>query len=90
MIDKPYDYNHLLAKLLCRLLQITQAQLIEHVDGVPMIGDPDRNKTLSMARPIIIAGDFGHGVTNRYLSIEDVPTSGAKGFLVPRAAWFRE
>jgi len=35
-IDKPYDYNFILAKLLCRLLNAQEASQIEYVDGVPI------------------------------------------------------
>jgi len=77
-IDKPHEYTHIIAELICNALGSAGTN-IEFVDGVPMIPDPNRGKILSLARPIITAGDFGLGVKDRYLSIEDVPTAGRQG-----------
>jgi hypothetical protein len=85
-IDKPYDYNYLIAKILCRLLDTQAQQSIFVVGGVPYFYDPARGKYLSLARPIIRAGAYGEGVTSRYLRIEDVAASGLQGFFLPRAA----
>lgn len=84
LIDKPYDYNQLVAKLLCQALQ--QSSQIEFVDGVPMMPDPGRGKTLSISRSIVRAGDFGQNISDRYLSMDDIPSMNKQGFLLPRPA----
>jgi len=86
LIDKPYDRDHLLAKLLCRILSGQLITPIDVVDGVPMFYDPNRDKNLSFARPIVEAGAHGLNITNRYLKMEDVPSAGEQGFLLPRKA----
>lgn len=83
-VDKPLEYTHIIAELLCKATNPTQN--IVFVDGVPMIYDPTRGKTLSIDREVIRAGDFGKGVTNRSLSMDDVPSAGSQGYPVPRPA----
>jgi hypothetical protein len=86
LIDKPYDYNQLIAKLLCQLLQAAQHQQIVIEDGVPYFWDSDRSKMLSLARPIIRGGANGNAIDSRYLKMDDVATAGDQGFLIPRPA----
>jgi hypothetical protein len=86
LIDKPYDYNQLIAKILCQLLQAAQQQQIVIDNGVPYFWDSDRSKMLSLARPIIRGGAYGEAIDSRYLKMEDVATAGAQGFLIPRKA----
>lgn len=85
-IDKPYDYNYILAKLLCRLLNASTASTIEYVDGVPMNYDTLRDKILSLPRPVILSGAYGSGITDRYLKLSGVPSAGSQGYLLPRKA----
>jgi hypothetical protein len=85
--DSPYAYNNLIARMLNDLLAFTQQQAIIYDGGVPYTLDPIRNKFLSLARPVFIAGYQGLGVTNRYLEVPgDVTTMGQQGVLLPRAA----
>jgi hypothetical protein len=86
IIDKPYDYNQLLVKLLCKLVQSTAGGDISFVDGVPMVFDPNRSKILSLARPPITAGWCAKNVVDRYLAMDQVPSKGAQGFYLPRKA----
>jgi len=83
-IDKPHEYTHIIAELICR--SVTSLTTVEHVDGVPMIQDPNRGKTLSMARPIIMGTWCGRNICNRYLKIGDVPSINDQGFYLPRKA----
>lgn len=87
LIDKPYEYNHLLAKILCDLVGQSQSQSIIYDGGVPYTVDPTRNKSLSLARVVHHAGAHGLGVTNRYLQVAgDVAAMGEQGILIQRAA----
>lgn len=85
-IDKPHEHMHIIAELLCKALDQAQETNIEYVGGVPMLLDPIRNKTLSLARPIINAGDHGRNKCDQYLKLADVHTAGEQGFLIPRKA----
>lgn len=83
LIDKPLDYNALLTKI----LQESNAQVtVVLIDGVPMIVDNIRGKTLSVARPVVQATLFGQNMSQRYLKIGEVPTQSSQGFILPRAA----
>ena len=85
--DSPYAYNNLIARILNDLLAFTQTQAIVYDGGVPYTLDPNRNKFLSLARPLFISGYQGLGVTNRYLQVPgDVATMGQQGVLLPRPA----
>lgn len=85
--DSPYAYNNLIARILNDLIAQSQAQDITYDGGVPYTMDPSRNKFLSLARPLFIAGAQGFGVTNRYLQLPgDVATMGQQGVLLPRPA----
>lgn len=85
--DSPYAYNNLIARILNDLLALTQTQAIVYDNGVPYTLDPSRNKFLSLARPLFIAGYQGFSVTNRYLQVPgDVATMGQQGVLLPRDA----
>jgi hypothetical protein len=86
LIDKPYDYNHLIAKILCELIDLTTSQNIQHIGGVPMLTDPLRNKLLSVARPSFLFNSFGQVVKNRYLKVGEVPTQSQQGVLITRDA----
>lgn len=79
LIDKPHDYNSLISKLFAF---VSQSQ-INFVDGVPYIFDPDRQKNLSLTRPVITSAYYGQNQNSRYLRLDGVTCSG-NGFLIPR------
>ena len=85
-IDKPHEYSRLIARILSDLLNATILQQIVLFDGVPYNYDNIRGKTLSLTRPTIQASAHGHAISDRHLSLGDVPTGGHQGFLVPREA----
>lgn len=56
------------------------------VNGVPMVQDLTRGKTLSLARPIFQATLSGQNISDRYLKIGEVPTQSLQGMFIPRPA----
>lgn len=86
LIDKPYDYNHLLCQIFDDLLAQQQGQTIINSGGVPYLFDVTRDKNLSLARPMMQAGAYGAAITNRYLRMSDVASAGPQGFPIFRPA----
>ena len=86
-VDKPHEHMHIIAELLCKALHPTLSNLVEFVDGVPMLPDPNRGKTLSIARALVQAGTHGNNKSNQYLKMGgDIPGAGLQGMLLPRKA----
>ena len=85
-IDKPIDYNHLLAHAVSELIELIEDQTagIIYQDGFAYHLHPDIGKTLSFEKQIITATDYGKVVTDRYLRVGRVPTQGEQGVLMPR------
>jgi len=84
-IDKPIDYNHLIASLFGDILDTLLEQNIIFVDGIGYHLDTSRNKFLSVNRHFITAGAYGLTVTDRYLKVAEVPTAGDQGLRMMRA-----
>lgn len=85
-IDKPHEYSRLIARLLGQVLNQAAQQNIVVFEGVPYTYDSVRAKFLSLTRPTIQVSSYGPTVSNRCLSLGDVPTGGQQGFYVPRNA----
>ena len=81
-IDKPIEYNHILASALA---QVGAFQIFQ-VDGVPYVEDPSRGKSLSLARPHISGGFYGPNASNIYLKVDGNPTMGEVGYPIIRDA----
>ena len=83
-IDKPIEFNHLLAQIIGDLVNTTVVGNVIFIDGIGYSLDPTRNKFLSLNRHFITAGAYGLTITDRYLKVAEVPTAGDQGLLMMR------
>jgi len=84
-IDKPIDYNHLLASIIGDILDQLEQSDVFFVDGIGYHKDLVRNKFLSLDRKYTTATAYGLRVTNRYLKVGEVTTQGQQGVRMARS-----
>jgi len=93
LVDKPHEYNRLLASYIADIEGKVNANSVFWQDGICYSNDPSRGDLpLSTSRPVYTAGYYGQTITNSYLRVSGVTTAGDQGILMPRkgiitAAW---
>jgi len=85
-VHDPYEYNQLIARMLCELINQVGSGGVTIIDGVPVFVDAGRGKTLSYTRPCIRSAAYGLTVTDQYLLMDGVPSMSNQGFILPRKA----